>query len=93
MKVVPIKIKGSITVYEQYYYYLLYLMREMVNQLSALWNCYVRLVHAFPEFAITVMLVGILTLIVISVKRNIRVTYIKGDEISRLIKAIRREEE
>jgi len=77
--------------YQQYYYMLLYLLRELVGAMAALWWWYVRKIHAFPEFAITVMLFGMLTLIVMALKRNVRVTQVKGDEIRQLVKVLRGE--
>ncbi len=76
--------------YEQYYYAVFYQISLILGYLLRVWYWWVFWVSSFSEISITVVLVGILILRISHVKRNMKVTVIEGEEISQLIRAIRK---
>lgn len=78
--------------YQQYYYYAIYLLRTVGELFEAYWWRYVDIVHVYPVTAISVLLSGILFLMIMSIKRHGTVTVIVGEELHDLIRAMRGEE-
>lgn len=75
--------------YEQYYYAVLHELSLIPDYLLRAWYWWRFIIYSYPEQSIAVVLMGILFLFIMHIKRGITVVTIKGDEISRLIKAIK----
>ena len=75
--------------YEQYYYTVLHELSLVPGYLLRAWHWWRFVIYSYPAQSFMVVLMGVFILFIMHIKRGITVVTIKGDELSRLIKAIK----